>query len=163
VVGPERFDAAFKEYFRRWAYKHPTPADFFRTMEDGVGEDLSWFWRGWLYTTAQLDQAVDSIAVADSGGVESRIYLRNAGGIPMPVELALLMDDGTTQRLTLPVEIWFGGATYTAIVPGPGKVKSVTVDSEARYPDVRRENNRWPLTAVQSETLTAPPRPATGR
>jgi len=58
VVGPDRFDAAFREYFRRWAYKHPTPADFFRTMEDAVGEDLSWFWRGWLYTTAQLDQAV---------------------------------------------------------------------------------------------------------
>ncbi len=79
VVGPERFDPAFKEYFRRWAYKHPTPADFFRTMEDGVGEDLSWFWRAWLFGTAQLDQAVDSIALADSAGVVSRIYLRNSG------------------------------------------------------------------------------------
>jgi len=163
VVGPDRFDAAFKEYFRRWAYKHPTPADFFRTMEDGVGEDLSWFWRGWLYTTAQLEQAVDSVVVTDSAGVESRIYLRNTGGIPMPVELALLMDDDSTQRLTLPVEIWFGGATYTAIVPGPRKVSSVTLDPDARYPDVRRENNRWGAKAVQSETLTAPPRPATGR
>ena len=163
VVGPERFDAAFKEYFRRWAYKHPTPADFFRTMEDGVGEDLSWFWRGWLYTTAQLDQAVDSVVLADSAGVESRIYLRNAGGIPMPVELALLMDDGSSQRLTLPVEIWYGGATYTAIVPGPRKVNSVTVDPEAKYPDVGRENNRWPAGITRSETLRDPPRPATGR
>jgi hypothetical protein len=163
VVGPERFDAAFKEYFRRWAYKHPTPADFFRTMEDGAGEDLSWFWRGWLFTTAQLDQAVDSVVLADSAGVESRIHLRNVGGMPMPVELALLMDDGSTQRLTLPVEIWFGGATYTAVVPGPKKVNSVTVDPESRYPDVRRENNRWPAGITQTETLTAPPRSATGR
>jgi aminopeptidase N len=163
VVGPERFDSAFKEYFRRWAYKHPTPADFFRTMEDGAGEDLSWFWRGWLYTTAQLEQAVDSVAVTDSAEVESRIYLRNAGGIPMPVELALEMDDGSTRRLTLPVEIWFGGATYTAVVPGPGKVRSATVDPDGKYPDVRRENNRWPVQAPQSETLTGPPRPATGR
>ncbi len=163
VVGPERFDPAFKEYFRRWAYKHPTPADFFRTMEDGVGEDLSWFWRGWLYTTAQLEQAVDSVTVADSAGVESRIHLRNPGGIPMPVELALVMDDGSSQRLTLPVEIWFGGATYTAIVPGPAKVSSVTVDPDAKYPDVRRENNRWPVGGAQSETLRAPPPPATGR
>jgi hypothetical protein len=61
VVGPERFDPAFREYFRRWAYKHPTPADFFRTIEDGVGEDLSWFWRGWMFTTAQLDRVVDSL------------------------------------------------------------------------------------------------------
>ena len=163
VVGPERFDPAFKEYFRRWAYKHPTPADFFRTMEDGVGEDLSWFWRGWLFTTAQLDQAVDSVALTDSSGVESRIHLRNRGGIPMPVELELLMDDGTTQRLKLPVEIWFGGATYTAIVPGPRKVNSVTIDPDARYPDVRRQNNRWPAGGMQSETLSDPPRPATGR
>jgi hypothetical protein len=163
VLGPERFDAGFKEYFRRWAYKHPTPADFFRTMEDAAGEDLSWFWRGWLFTTAQLDQAVDSVMLADSAGVESRIHLRNAGGIPMPVELALLMDDGSTQRLTLPVEIWFGGSTYTAVVPGPKKVNSVTVDPESRYPDVRRENNRWPAGVTQTETLEAPPRSGTGR
>ena len=78
-------------------------------------------------------------------------------------ELALVMDDGTTQRLTLPVEIWFGGATYTAIVPGPRKVSSVTVDPEGKYPDVRRENNRWPAGGSQSETLRAPPPPATGR
>jgi hypothetical protein len=163
VVGPERFDAAFKEYFRRWAYKHPTPADFFRTMEDGAGEDLSWFWRGWLYTTAQLDQAVDSIVLADSAGVESRIYLRSAGGIPMPVELTLLLDDGSTQRLTLPVEVWFGGAAYTAVIPGPKKVNSVTVDPDSRYPDVRRENNRWPAGVTRSDTLAAPPGSATGR
>jgi hypothetical protein len=157
VIGPERFDPAFKEYFRRWAYKHPTPADFFRTIEDGVGEDLSWFWRAWFFTTAQLDQAVDSIALADSSGVESRIYLRNAGGIPMPVDLELLLDDGSTQRLSFPVEIWFGGATYTAIVPGPKKVNSVTVDPESRYPDVHRENNRWPAGITQSETMTGSP------
>jgi hypothetical protein len=163
VVGPERFDPAFKEYFRRWAYRHPTPADFFRTIEGGVGEDLSWFWRSWLFTTAQLDQAVDSIVLADSAGVESRIFLRNLGGIPMPVDLALLMDDGSTQRLTLPVEIWFGGDRYTAIVPGPKKVNAVTVDPESRYPDVRRENNRWPAEISRSETPTTPPRPATGR
>ena len=117
------------------------------------GEDLSWFWRGWLFTTAQLDQAVDSIVLADSAGVESRIHLRNAGGIPMPVDLALPMDDGSTQRLTLPVEIWFGGDRYTAVVPGPKKVNAVDLDPEPRYPDVRRENNRWPAGVPQSETL----------
>lgn len=147
VVGPERFDPAFREYFRRWAYKHPTPADFFRTIEDGVGEDLSWFWRGWLFTTAQLDQAVDSIVLSDSAGVESRIHLRNAGGIPMPVELALLLDDGTTTRLRLPVEVWFGGNRYTAVVPGPRKVNSAIIDPDSRYPDVSRADNRWPRAA----------------
>jgi aminopeptidase N len=143
VVGPERFDLAFKEYYRRWAYKHPTPADFFRTIEDGVGEDLSWFWRSWFFTTQQLDQAVDSVVVADSAGIESRIHLRNAGGMPMPVLLALSMDDGSTRRLTLPVEIWFQGDRFTAIIPGPRKVTGVALDPDGSYPEVRRNNNRW--------------------
>ena len=59
--------------------------------------------------------------MVDSAGVESRIHLRNAGGMPMPVQLALLMDDGSTQRLKLPVEIWFGGDRFTAVVPGPAE------------------------------------------
>jgi hypothetical protein len=144
ITSPERFDPVFREYIRRWAFKHPTPADFFRTMEDGLGEDLNWFWRSWFYTTDRLDQAVDSVALSDSAGVVSRIYLRNAGQMPMPVELALLMDDGTTQRLRLPVEIWALRDRYTALVPGPKKVNSVVIDPDGWYPDVDRSNNRWP-------------------
>jgi aminopeptidase N len=143
VIGPERFDAAFKEYYRRWAYKHPTPADFFRTIENVAGEDLSWFWRSWFFTTQQLDQAVDSVTVADSAGAESRIHLRNAGQIPMPVDLALIMDDGSTERLRLPVEIWFHGDRFTALVPGPRRVQSVRLDPEGQYPDVDPGNNEW--------------------
>jgi hypothetical protein len=144
LIGPERFDPAFREYIRRWAYKHPTPADFFRSMEDGVGEDLSWFWRSWFYTTERLDQAVDSVSVSDSAGVvASRVYLRSATPMPMPVELDLRMNDGTTQHLSLPVEVWEGGPQYTAVVPGPKTVVGVTVDPKKLYPDVRRENNRW--------------------
>jgi Peptidase family M1 domain len=144
ITSPERFDPVFREYIRRWAYKHPTPADFFRTMEDGLGEDLSWFWRSWFYTTDRLDQAVDSVAVSDSAGVVSKVYVRNAAQMPMPVELALTMDDGTTQRLHLPVEIWGLRDTYVALVPGPKKVTSVVVDPDGWYPDVDRSNNRWP-------------------
>ncbi len=142
IVGPERFDPAFRRYIQRWAYKHPTPADFFRSMEDGVGEDLSWFWRSWFYTTETLDQAVDSVA-SDSGSINSRVYLRNAASMPMPVELELVMDDGTTRRLRLPVEVWYGGNRYNLLVPGAKKVVRVTVDPQKLYPDVRRENNVW--------------------
>jgi hypothetical protein len=144
IVGPERFDPAFRQFIGRWAYKHPTPADFFRSIEDGVGEDLSWFWRSWFYTTEVLDQAVDSVAtVADSSGSSSNVHLRNAGQMPMPVELELVMDDGTKEQLRLPVEVWYGGSTYTATVPGPKKVVGVTIDPKSHYPDIRRENNRW--------------------
>ena len=58
VLGRDLFDFAFKEYSTRWAYKHPSPADFFRTMEDASGVDLDWFWRGWFYTTDHCDQAI---------------------------------------------------------------------------------------------------------
>ncbi len=142
IIGRERFDPAFQQYIRRWAYKHPTPADFFRSIEDGVGEDLSWFWRSWFYTTETLDQAVDSVA-SDSGSVASRIYLRNAGAMPMPVELELVMDDGGTRQLSLPVEVWYGGDRYNLLVPDAKKVVKVTIDPNKLYPDVRRENNTW--------------------
>ena len=64
IMGRELFDYAFKEYARRWAFKHPTPADLFRTMEDASGEDLDWFWRGWFYSTDVCDISLDSVKYA---------------------------------------------------------------------------------------------------
>lgn len=61
VMGRELFDHAFKEYAQRWMFKHPTPADFFRTMEDASGMDLDWFWRGWFYTTDNVDIAIKDV------------------------------------------------------------------------------------------------------
>jgi hypothetical protein len=61
IMGRQLFDYAFKEYARRWEFKHPTPADFFRTMEDASGEDLDWFWRGWFYGTDACDLSIDSV------------------------------------------------------------------------------------------------------
>ena len=61
IVGRELFDNAFREYAKRWAFKHPTPADLFRTLEDATGEDLDWFWRGWFYGTDACDISIDTI------------------------------------------------------------------------------------------------------
>ncbi len=61
VMGPELFDAAFKEYARRWAFKHPAPADFFRSMEDASAVDLDWFWKGWFYSTDHVDVSVEDV------------------------------------------------------------------------------------------------------
>jgi hypothetical protein len=61
IMGRELFDYAFREYARRWAFKHPTPADLFRTLEDASGEDLDWFWRGWFYSTDVTDQSLDTV------------------------------------------------------------------------------------------------------
>jgi hypothetical protein len=138
ILGPKRFDPAFRKYIADWAFKHPTPADFFRSIEDGVGEDLGWFWRGWFYSTEVLDQAVDSVA-ADSA--QSRVFLSNRAGLVMPADVELTFTDGTTERRTLPVEAWIGRDSYTLTVPGERSVQCVTVDPDARLPDVDRSNN----------------------
>jgi len=142
VLGPDRFDPAFREYIRRWAYKHPTPADFFRTMEDGVGEDLSWFWRSWFYTTETLDQAVDSIRVTERQGVpRSTVYLENVGEMVMPVDLTLYFDGAPPEQRRLPVEIWFGDRYFSLVVPDR-RVIGVVVDPAQVFPDVNRTNNQ---------------------
>ncbi|MEO7358823.1 MAG: M1 family metallopeptidase, partial [Gemmatimonadaceae bacterium] len=94
VMGKERFDAAFREYIRTWAFKHPTPTDFFRLMRDESGMELDWFWRGWIYTTSRLDQSVDSIGTRTDRG--SFVYLTNRSTMIMPAELKLTYADRTT-------------------------------------------------------------------
>ena len=61
IMGRELFDYAFKTYSQRWAFKHPTPADFFRSMEDASAVDLDWFWRGWFYTNDHVDISIDNV------------------------------------------------------------------------------------------------------
>jgi len=88
IMGRKLFDYAFKEYAKRWAFKHPTPADFFRTMEDASGEDLDWFWRGWFYGTDPCDISLDSVKVGKPEFVNTPTRFagnfggRGAGGSP---------------------------------------------------------------------------------
>jgi len=141
-----RFDAAFREYVRRWACKHPTPADFFRSMEDGLGEDLSWFWRGWFYRNDVVDQALDSVVVRpDSTGQKmARVYLSSPGALPMPLELRLTYANGASEEVRLPVEVWYLGNAYVYERPVNADVVKVEVDPAHDFPDVRRANNQWP-------------------
>jgi hypothetical protein len=145
ILDSTRFDAAFREYIRRWAFKHPTPADFFRSMEDGVGEDLSWFWRGWFYRTDVVDQSVDSVRTgSDSSGTSlTGIYLSSLGGLPMPVDLRLTFADGTTDSVRLPVEVWFESDHFLYLRQLPKEVVKVEIDPDKNFPDVRRQNNTW--------------------
>jgi hypothetical protein len=140
VLGRERFDFAFREYTRAWAFKHPTPADFFRVMRDASGVELDWFWRGWIYSTSRLDQAVDSITARPDGG--SEVHLGNRGTMVMPAELRLTFADGTTETVRLPVDMWNLGRSFTYRVPGTRVVRAAELDPKAVYPDIDRSNNR---------------------
>jgi hypothetical protein len=140
-----RFDAAFRDYIRRWAFKHPTPADFFRSMEDGLGEDLSWFWRGWFYRSDVVDLAIDSVTVTtdSTGAKQAKIALSSPGQLPMPVDLTLTYADSSSETVRLPVEVWYLGNHYLAQQPIAKDLVKVEIDAGHGIPDVRRENNVW--------------------
>ena len=146
IVDSTAFDQAFREYTRRWAFKHPAPADFFRSMNDALGEDLSWFWRSWFYRTDHLDQAVDSVAQRDSSGTAiTRVFLSSRMEMVAPVDLTFTGADGTRQRVKLPVEIWMRSwsVPYTQRSPSGARPVRVEIDARGTYPDVNRTNNAW--------------------
>ena len=143
VLGPERFDFAFREYIRRWAFKSPQPADFFRTMEDAAGMDLAWFWRGWFLEPTLLDQAVSGVS-SPRRNRGPRVRLDNLGEMVMPVELRVTYEDGTVEDRKLPVEVWYQADRIVhELSREHGKVLSVTIDPRKRFPDIDRENNGW--------------------
>jgi aminopeptidase N len=142
LLGRDRFDRAFREYTRAWAFKHPAPADFFRMMRDVSGMELDWYWRDWVFTTARLDQAVDSIGTRPDGG--AAIYLSNRGTMVMPAELAITYEDGTSTVVRLPVEMWNLGSRFTYRLPGTAKVRRAEIDPRTALPDINRANNWWP-------------------
>jgi hypothetical protein len=142
VLGKDRFDAAFREYIKAWAFKHPTPADFFRVMRDQSGMARDWYWRDGVYTTARLDQAVDSVSRAQDK--TSSIYLFNKGSMVMPATITITYDDGMTQDVKLPIEMWNLGDAFTYRVPGTKSIRKVEIDARHALPDVDRKNNVWP-------------------
>lgn len=163
VLGPERFDPAFKEYIQAWAFKSPQPADFFRCMENGTGQDLSWFWRGWFIENMPLDQAVVSVEQS-SGATRAQVTLANRLEMVMPVLLHLEFTDGTKTDFDLPVYVWHYANLWTAEVPTGGKtIKRVTIDRKRVMPDVNRRNNNWVLPEEEAKPAEeSKPAPDTG-
>lgn len=140
ILGKDRFDYAFKRYIQHWAFKHPAPDDFFHTMDNESGEDLSWFWRGWFNNNWSLDQAVQQVTVS---GNKAQITIANLEKMVMPVVVQITFVNGTTQRIPLPVETWLQHTTYTFSVPVTAAIASVTIDPDHMLPDANRQNNSW--------------------
>jgi len=101
VLGRELFDFAFREYALRWKFKRPTPADFFRTMEDASGTDLDWFWRGWFYTTDAVDVSVDGITEysVNTKDPEVEKAWKRAQKNAEPSSLSVQRDQGVPRRV----------------------------------------------------------------
>jgi len=219
VMGREAFDHAFKTYAQRWMFKHPTPEDFFRTMEDASAIDLDWFWRGWFYSTDAVDIGVKNVKrfyfsdtpdleaqerleaygynlenlpemvfkidensesfdpeLAGKTGIESsqilKDYLQNEGldssatipnyfyevefekpgGLVMPLIVEYSYADGSTERVTYPVQLWRkNDASVKKIIASDKELVGVTVDPQLETADVNTDNNSWPKQEAPSD------------
>ena len=144
ILGPERFDEAFTAYIDRWAYKHPTPDDFFRTMENVAGEDLRWFWRSWFINSWKLDQAVTGVKYVKNDPTQGAIItIENLEQMPMPVVIELKTKSGNVTRKTLPVEIWKRNVSWEFKVDTTEELAKVVIDPDYVLPDVNSLNNKW--------------------
>ncbi|MDG1023873.1 MAG: M1 family metallopeptidase [Flavobacteriaceae bacterium] len=219
VMGRETFDHAFKTYSQRWMFKHPTPEDFFRTMEDASAVDLDWFWRGWFYSTDVVDIGVKSVKKyyfsdepdlqakerlesygydltdlpelvfkidEDSESFDPKLAGQNAiegseilkeymadqelpgnpvppkyfyevefekpGGLVMPFIVEYSYADGSSERITYPVQLWRkNDASVKKIIASNKELIGVTVDPDQETADVNVDNNSWPKKEIPSD------------
>jgi hypothetical protein len=145
ILGADRFDYAFRNYISQWAFKHPAPFDFFRAMENGAGEDLSWFWKGWFLENWKMDQAVAGVSEIREGGSTAgyNITVANLEQMPMPVILQVKTKSGKTDLIKLPVDVWMRNKTWVIRYPVREEIVSVVLDPDKVLPDVNEDNNSW--------------------
>ena len=170
IMGKELFDHAFKTYSKRWKFKHPTPADFFRSMEDASAMDLDWFWRGWFYTTDVTDIGIKGVKkyqtkskrnsikfIEDkTKGLEFEkkdakskyhyeITYNKPGGLVMPIIVEFTFKDGTRERKTYPAQIWrYNDKEITKVFSSNKEVTNIALDPDLETADVDITNNNFP-------------------
>ena len=175
IMGKELFDHAFRTYSQRWMFKHPSPADFFRTMEDASGIDLDWFWRGWFYTTDVTDigiegvrkfYATENISEETVDFVEDKseglnitkptsakskyfyeITFNKPGGLVMPIIVEYTYDDGSKEKKTYPAQIWrYNDKKVTKAVHSDKQITKIVIDPDLETADIDLSNNSFPNT-----------------
>ena len=173
IMGPELFDHAFKTYSQRWMFKHPTPADFFRSIEDASAMDLDWFWRVWFYTTDLTDIGIKDVKkfikedaekevnfiedmseglTFSSENVEKansnyfyEITFNKPGGLVMPIIAEYTYKDGSKERKIYPAQIWrYNDNEITKVVKTDKEIVNITIDPDLETADVDTSNNSFP-------------------
>lgn len=144
VLGQDKFDYAFKNYIQNWAYKHPRPEDFFRSMDNASGEDLTWFWQGWFHHNWQLDQAISKVDyVKDNPENGAEITVTNKQQMVMPILVNVEEQNGKTHDFKVPVEVWKYGKDAKFHVNTTSKITHIELDAKHQLPDTDRSNNDW--------------------
>lgn len=150
IIGKEKFDPVFRDFINNWTFKHPTPDDFFRAIENGTGEDLGWFWRGWFLNDWKLDQAVKEVAYVNDDPLQGvNVTIANRGQQVMPVDVEIQQADGSSARLHFPAQVWQTDSVHTFHYASVVPVKNVILDPEKELPDTNRSNNAWKRLSVQ--------------
>ena len=147
IMGHEAFDDAFRAYVQRWAFKHPSPADFYRTMEDVGGKRLDWFWREWFKENPHFDQAIDTVVVspAQNGGrTYTVVYGNRARGV-LPIHARFTFSDGSVENYDYPAEVWSTNTMHymRRYTIGGKTLTRIELDADKRLVDVNRDNNTW--------------------
>lgn len=140
ILGHERFDNAFRAYIKNWAYKHPQPNDFFNAMQNGAGENLNWFWKGWFMGNENIDLAITNVSEKPDATI---IIFANKGGIPMPVIFKITYTDDTQETRTLPVEVWQRADEWEYLIKSSKRIRAIDIDPGRFLPDIEPGNNFW--------------------
>ncbi|WP_406824092.1 M1 family metallopeptidase [Pedobacter sp. KACC 23697] len=145
ILGEDRFDYAFRQYIKNWAFKHPTPFDFFRSMENGAGEDLAWFWRSWWLNNWKMDQGIAGVEAVKQGDklVGYNIRVANLEKMPMPIILQVKTKSGKTETVKVPVDVWMKNTSWLVRFPTSEEIESVTLDPDKVLPDSNPDNDTW--------------------
>lgn len=144
VVGEGRMNLALKEYIRRWAFKHPTPFDFFHTVEDVVGEDLGWFWKSWFFENYKIDQSIKNVKYINNNASNGiTITLENMEQMPMPVEIEIKEKGKDAVFMKLPVDIWAKTKEWTFNYPSSADIESLRLNPKGILIDSNLKNNVW--------------------
>jgi hypothetical protein len=144
IIGQEVWEEAYRTFLGEWAFKHPTPWDFFNTFERFAERDLDWFWTSFYYETWAVDHAVRDVSTHVGGG--ATVTIEDRGQAPYPAVVRIRTSAGNDLRHEVEVEHWLrGNATYEIEVPASeGTVTRVEVDPVGYTPDIDRANNFWP-------------------
>jgi hypothetical protein len=142
VVGDSAVHLAFAAYASSWRFKHPTPYDFFNSMNHSLGRNVDWFWYEWFFTNYTLDQAIGSVNTRNGN---AEIVVHDNGDVVMPIVLKVEYTDGSSATTVKPADVWFSGSrSVTVSIPLGGKaIKTLALDPEDRFLDLGRSNNVW--------------------
>jgi hypothetical protein len=140
VVGDSAAHSAFMSYAKEWRFKHPSPYDFFMSMNKSLGQNLDWFWYSWFFTTYTVDQAVQSVVMRGGNAI---VTVQDRGDMAMPIILKVDYTNGSSDRVVQKADVWFSGTRHVAMtIPLRHKtIRSVTLDPDNRFQDLDRTNN----------------------